>query len=219
MQNPPTTFPPPLPHSSDQIPIFPIPSPPSPFASSPSSVFQINVNPGPPQPPPPSPFAGLHTSVDLSPLQFLLAIIAIITIPALIYTFVFAFWCPSSRRRRQSSGQSSSNPSVSSELPHHDVENSGEVTDVKYQKEARVKEIGGECPVCLSVFADGEEVRQLSVCKHSFHASCIDMWLSSHTNCPICRANIASATKPSGSNSSAAPNGDGDPQHGGDASA
>ncbi|OIV98640.1 hypothetical protein TanjilG_12763 [Lupinus angustifolius] len=100
----------------------------------------------------------------------------------------------------------------------HD-ENSGEVTDVKYQKEAHVKEIGGECPVCLSVFADGEEIRQLSVCKHSFHASCIDMWLSNHSNCPICRANIAAVTKLSGSNSSAAPTRDGDLQHGGDASA
>ncbi|OIV98641.1 hypothetical protein TanjilG_12765 [Lupinus angustifolius] len=220
MQNSPTTIPPPPPllfppHFTDQIPIFPISSPPSPFAASPSSIFQITVHPAPPQPPPPSPFAVFHTSVDLSPIQFLLAIIAIITIPALIYTFIFAFWCPSSRRRRQTSGELS----VPSELSHHDVENSGEVTDVKYQKEAHVKEIGGECPVCLSVFADGEEIRQLSVCKHSFHASCIDMWLSNHSNCPICRANIAAVTKLSGSNSSAAPTRDGDLQHGGDASA
>ncbi|KAK7255872.1 hypothetical protein RIF29_29297 [Crotalaria pallida] len=234
MQNSPTAIPPPPPpllfppppHSADQIPLFPIPSPPPPppFAVSPSSVFQITVLPSPPQPPPLSPFAGVHTSVDLSPLEFLLALIAIVTIPALIYTFIFAFWCPSSRRRRRYAGEFSGDPSVASEVSHHDVENSGagagagagDVTDVKYRKEAHVKEIGGECPVCLSVFADGEEVRQLSACKHSFHTSCIDMWLTNHSNCPICRANIATAAvKDSGSNSTAAaPNRDGDLQQG-----
>ncbi|XP_073222561.1 RING-H2 finger protein ATL33-like [Cicer arietinum] len=75
-----------------------------------------------------------------------------------------------------------------------------EVAGVKYQKETHAREIGGECPVCLSVFADGEEIRQLSVCKHSFHVSCIDLWLSNHSNCPICRATIAAAVKRSDSN-------------------
>ncbi|KAG6640836.1 RING-H2 finger protein ATL33-like [Carya illinoinensis] len=65
------------------------------------------------------------------------------------------------------------------------------VSDVKFEKETHVKDIEGECPVCLSVFADGKEVKQLSVCKHSFHAPCIDLWLSSHSNCPVCRASIA----------------------------
>lgn len=65
------------------------------------------------------------------------------------------------------------------------------VSDLKYEKESHVKEIGSECPVCLSVFAEGEEVKQLGICKHSFHGSCIDMWLSSHSNCPVCRASVA----------------------------
>lgn len=47
-----------------------------------------------------------------------------------------------------------------------------------------------ECAVCLSVFEEGEEVRQLPICKHSFHAPCIDMWLYSHMNCPICRCPV-----------------------------
>lgn len=62
---------------------------------------------------------------------------------------------------------------------------------MKFEKETHVKDVEGECPVCLSVFAGGEEVKQLSVCKHSFHAICIDMWLNSHSNCPVCRASIA----------------------------
>ncbi|KAI8553392.1 hypothetical protein RHMOL_Rhmol05G0012600 [Rhododendron molle] len=47
-----------------------------------------------------------------------------------------------------------------------------------------------ECPVCLSVVEEGEEVRQLPRCKHSFHAPCIDMWLYSHFDCPVCRAPV-----------------------------
>lgn len=66
-----------------------------------------------------------------------------------------------------------------------------DVPDVKFEKEGQAKElIGTECPVCLSVFAEREEVKQLSVCKHSFHASCIDQWLNSHSSCPVCRASI-----------------------------
>ncbi|XP_020229352.1 E3 ubiquitin-protein ligase ATL41 [Cajanus cajan] len=44
-----------------------------------------------------------------------------------------------------------------------------------------------ECSVCLSVLEDGELVRLLPNCKHSFHVSCIDTWLTSHSTCPLCR--------------------------------
>lgn len=47
-----------------------------------------------------------------------------------------------------------------------------------------------ECVVCLSVFEEGEDVRELVRCQHSFHAPCIDMWLYSHFDCPLCRAPV-----------------------------
>eukprot|EP01018_Ginkgo_biloba_P020225 Gb_20461 [translate_table: standard] len=47
-----------------------------------------------------------------------------------------------------------------------------------------------ECAVCLSEFQDDESLRLLPKCTHAFHLPCIDMWLSSHSNCPLCRANI-----------------------------
>ncbi|OIW16497.1 hypothetical protein TanjilG_32167 [Lupinus angustifolius] len=47
-----------------------------------------------------------------------------------------------------------------------------------------------ECVICLSCFEEGEIGRNLSKCGHNFHLECIDMWLSSHCNCPICRAPI-----------------------------
>ncbi|XP_068644664.1 RING-H2 finger protein ATL79-like [Aristolochia californica] len=48
---------------------------------------------------------------------------------------------------------------------------------------------GGEssCAVCLCEFKDGEEVRDLPHCRHSFHVPCIDKWLHSRSTCPICR--------------------------------
>ncbi|KAM1039887.1 hypothetical protein ACFX13_029874 [Malus domestica] len=48
-----------------------------------------------------------------------------------------------------------------------------------------------ECVICLSLFEDNDMGRSLPKCGHCFHVECIDMWLGSHTNCPICRGPIA----------------------------
>ncbi|XP_057966026.1 RING-H2 finger protein ATL65 [Malania oleifera] len=47
-----------------------------------------------------------------------------------------------------------------------------------------------ECAVCLLEFEDDDYVRTLPVCSHAFHVDCIDIWLRSHANCPLCRAGI-----------------------------
>ncbi|KAG8070447.1 hypothetical protein GUJ93_ZPchr0006g45715 [Zizania palustris] len=47
-----------------------------------------------------------------------------------------------------------------------------------------------QCAVCLSMVQDGEAVRQLPACTHLFHVGCIDMWLRSHSTCPLCRATV-----------------------------
>ncbi|MBA0800202.1 hypothetical protein Gohar_010651 [Gossypium harknessii] len=52
------------------------------------------------------------------------------------------------------------------------------------------REDGTEYVVCLLGFKDDEVVRQLHRCKHSFHAPCIDMWMYSHSICPICRTPV-----------------------------
>ena len=66
--------------------------------------------------------------------------------------------------------------------------NLGIVSSFKCSKEEPAA--GYECAVCLSVFEEGEDVRKLPKCKHSFHAPCIDMWLYSHSDCPLCRATV-----------------------------
>ncbi|XP_014522145.1 RING-H2 finger protein ATL66-like [Vigna radiata var. radiata] len=45
-----------------------------------------------------------------------------------------------------------------------------------------------ECVICLGEFEEGERLKHLPECSHSFHVSCIDKWFQSHSNCPLCRA-------------------------------
>jgi hypothetical protein len=44
-----------------------------------------------------------------------------------------------------------------------------------------------ECAVCLDGFQRGEKCRLLPVCRHTFHAECVDSWLYENPLCPICR--------------------------------
>jgi len=61
-------------------------------------------------------------------------------------------------------------------------------------EEIRHEHAQTQCMVCLSNFADGEEVRPLP-CGHVFHAPCIDEWLRRCTDCPICKANVDRAVR------------------------
>ena len=49
---------------------------------------------------------------------------------------------------------------------------------------------GLECVVCLEEFEEGEKGRTLPKCGHNFHLDCIDMWLHSHSTCPLCRTSV-----------------------------
>ncbi|KAJ9177543.1 hypothetical protein P3X46_012753 [Hevea brasiliensis] len=59
----------------------------------------------------------------------------------------------------------------------------------KYKKDEGLIE-GTECSVCLNEFQEDESLRLLPKCSHAFHIPCIDAWLRSHKNCPLCRAPI-----------------------------
>ncbi|XP_078175092.1 RING-H2 finger protein ATL1-like [Carex rostrata] len=51
-----------------------------------------------------------------------------------------------------------------------------------------------ECSICLSAVEEGETVKLLPECLHSFHGDCVDMWLSGHTTCPVCRIEVLGST-------------------------
>lgn len=63
------------------------------------------------------------------------------------------------------------------------------ITIFKYKKGDNLVE-GTDCSVCLNEFQEDETLRLLPKCNHTFHLPCIDTWLRSHTNCPLCRAGI-----------------------------
>ncbi|XP_020203699.1 RING-H2 finger protein ATL11, partial [Cajanus cajan] len=46
------------------------------------------------------------------------------------------------------------------------------------------------CAVCLNEFQDEETLRMIPKCCHVYHSDCIDVWLASHSTCPVCRANL-----------------------------
>lgn len=47
-----------------------------------------------------------------------------------------------------------------------------------------------DCAVCLNEFQEEERIRMLPNCLHLFHIDCIDTWLQTHANCPLCRAKV-----------------------------
>jgi len=47
-----------------------------------------------------------------------------------------------------------------------------------------------DCPICLAGFQQGESVRTLGGCGHSFHRGCIDLWLLRSAECPLCKRNV-----------------------------
>ncbi|KAM7280904.1 hypothetical protein ACFE04_008038 [Oxalis oulophora] len=57
-------------------------------------------------------------------------------------------------------------------------------------KELKIGKGALECAVCLNEFEDDETLRLIPKCDHVFHPECIDEWLSLHTTCPVCRANL-----------------------------
>jgi len=46
------------------------------------------------------------------------------------------------------------------------------------------------CSICQQSFNDSDITRLLNTCKHIFHLTCIDTWLSEHSTCPSCRHNL-----------------------------
>lgn len=65
------------------------------------------------------------------------------------------------------------------------------ITMFKYRKDEKLID-GSDCSICLGEFQDDESLRLLPKCSHAFHVPCIDTWLRSHKNCPLCRAPVVS---------------------------
>lgn len=49
---------------------------------------------------------------------------------------------------------------------------------------------GNECIICLGEFEDGDVVKVLPRCQHSYHCECVDRWLRTRSSCPLCRNSL-----------------------------
>ncbi|KAL0435607.1 UNVERIFIED_CONTAM: RING-H2 finger protein ATL16 [Sesamum radiatum] len=66
-----------------------------------------------------------------------------------------------------------------------------EIPTFQYSKHGGVCSSLSRCVVCLSEFQDYDMLRVLPKCSHAFHLDCIDVWLLSNSNCPLCRSTIS----------------------------
>jgi len=47
-----------------------------------------------------------------------------------------------------------------------------------------------ECAICITDMKSGDTMRLLPNCGHSFHKSCIDLWLLRRSDCPLCKRSV-----------------------------
>ncbi|RZC18709.1 E3 ubiquitin-protein ligase ATL59 [Glycine soja] len=50
-----------------------------------------------------------------------------------------------------------------------------------------------QCVICLAEYKEKELLRIIPKCGHTFHLSCIDMWLRKQSTCPVCRLSLQNA--------------------------
>ncbi|KAJ8464186.1 hypothetical protein OPV22_026738 [Ensete ventricosum] len=183
---------------------------PAPIASSFCGILDSCATPPPPPPPPSSPGPPTTIRFHHSSLLPALPISAAFLIAAAILVLFLAFFV--FRRRRTSAPDEP----LAGGPPEEDGGGDGDevIHHVWYIRtvgldESTIRAIAAlaykaadgvlgasasDCAVCLSEFREDELVRLLPKCGHAFHLGCIDTWLRSHVNCPLCRAPVVIST-------------------------
>ncbi|KAL5991983.1 hypothetical protein ACLOJK_012895 [Asimina triloba] len=132
------------------------------------------------------------------------AVLSVVVAVSLVLAIYQYFGCNQGRRatnrpRRQWFESTEEEPTSTTTTTTISFENSIKHLMPAYKygdKEGLVGKGDGTCAVCLTEFMDGESLRQMPECMHSFHVPCIDMWLKSHPNCPLCRTNMTPTPSP-----------------------
>ncbi|KAI4354977.1 hypothetical protein L6164_003796 [Bauhinia variegata] len=86
------------------------------------------------------------------------------------------------------------------EQPEHHV-NAAEpvlvaaIPTMKFNQEAFSSIEDTQCVICLAEYKEREVLRIMPKCGHSFHLSCIDMWLRKQSTCPVCRLPLQNSSE------------------------
>ncbi|CAL9082028.1 unnamed protein product [Musa textilis] len=187
---------------------------PAPNASSLCGFLELCTPPPPPPPPPSSP--GLPTTIRFhhSSLLPALPISAAFLIAAAVLVLVLAYFVFRRRHRRRAAPdeplaggpleEDGGGDGDGDEVIHHvwyirtvglDESTIRAISALVYKAaDGVLGASASDCAVCLSEFGEDELVRLLPKCGHAFHLGCIDTWLRSHVNCPLCRAPVVVST-------------------------
>lgn len=64
------------------------------------------------------------------------------------------------------------------------------IPTMKFTREAFSSLEDPQCTICLGEYQEKEVLRIMPKCGHSFHVSCIDLWLRKQSTCPVCRLSV-----------------------------
>ncbi|OAY76168.1 RING-H2 finger protein ATL1 [Ananas comosus] len=177
--------------------------------------------PPPPPPPPPPPSSPQHSPSSTSFPILALSILGILTTSILLLSYyIFVIKCclnwrhsdvitrlSSSRiprRRRRSRPRDYPPAAYSAPVESRGLDESAirSLPTFRYRKAgdststANTNTNTNDCAVCLNEFQEEERIRLLPNCLHLFHIDCIDTWLQSNANCPLCRSPITAILHP-----------------------
>ncbi|XP_043700311.1 RING-H2 finger protein ATL39-like [Telopea speciosissima] len=125
-----------------------------------------------------------------------IALVLMVVVVMLIY---FYAWRTCRRHRREASQPSINVVSTASQVVQHSLHLSviASLPTFVYNPPHQLQNSTDtvvECAVCLSKLEEGDMARLIPTCKHIFHLQCINMWLSSHSTCPLCRSAAQAST-------------------------
>ncbi|GAA0161948.1 hypothetical protein LIER_39325 [Lithospermum erythrorhizon] len=61
------------------------------------------------------------------------------------------------------------------------------IPTIKFYRESFGTLEDAQCVICLGEYEEKEVLRIMPRCGHTFHLSCIDVWLKRQSTCPVCR--------------------------------
>ncbi|KZV41620.1 ring finger protein [Dorcoceras hygrometricum] len=98
-------------------------------------------------------------------------------------------------RRMEEQRAFEADPRNDFELPEHGGSGRAPVVvaaipTMKFNREAFSSMEDAQCSICLAEYEEKEVLRIMPKCGHTFHLSCIDMWLRKQLTCPICRISM-----------------------------
>ncbi|KAF5811678.1 putative chromatin regulator PHD family [Helianthus annuus] len=70
------------------------------------------------------------------------------------------------------------------------------IPTMKFDREAFGSMEDAQCTICLGEYQEKEVLRIMPKCGHSFHLSCIDLWLRKQSTCPVCRLSVKATNSP-----------------------